>query len=336
MLRPEMRNSVTDRLFVGVLLSVLIGFSSEVARAQVIQLEEVGQIPGPVELVRVSGNFAYVSGGHTFTVYDVSTPSMPVARSSYVFPEEIWGFRLAGDRAYVGANFFGLGIIDISNPDDLTLVSQHKTLGQTKIGDIAHGKVGIIDHMEGFVLIDVTDEAAPQGVGSFFLDGYARDVVTAGSFAYATDSPSGLYIFDLSQAGEPNPVGVVHAPAAPRDIEVVPGDANRPTLIVGAGGGDVQVYDVSSPNSPSRIATFETPGRATRVSVDRGFAYVADSDSGVRVVALTDPSVPESVGMFLTRRPARDVSADGDLVLVVVGDSEREGDDRRVLILQRQ
>ena len=74
MLRPEMRNSVTDRLFVGVLLSVLIGFSSEVARAQVIQLEEVGQIPGPVELVRVSGNFAYVSGGHTFTVYDVSTP----------------------------------------------------------------------------------------------------------------------------------------------------------------------------------------------------------------------------------------------------------------------
>ena len=55
-----------------------------------------------------------------------------------------------------------------------------------------------------------------------------------------------------------------------------------------------------------------------------------------RVVALTDPSVPESVGMFLTRRPARDVSADGDLVLVVVGDSEREGDDRRVLILQRQ
>ena len=98
----------------------------------------------------------------------------------------------------------------------------------------------------------------------------------------------------------------------------------------------MQVYDVSSPESPSRIATFETPGRATRVSVDGGYAYVADSDSGVRVVALTDPSVPESAGMFSTPRPARDVSADGDLVLVVVGDSEREGDDRRVLILQRQ
>ena len=76
MLRPEISNSVTNRLIVGVLLSVFVGFSSPAARAQVIQLEEVGQIPGPVELVRVSGQFAYVSGGHTFTVYDLSIPSM--------------------------------------------------------------------------------------------------------------------------------------------------------------------------------------------------------------------------------------------------------------------
>ena len=85
-----------------------------------------------------------------------------------------------------------------------------------------------------------------------------------------------------------------------------------------------------------KIATFETPGRATRVSVDDHHAYVADSASGVRIIGLTNPSTPESVGMFITPRPARDVSADGALVLVVVGDSEREGDDRHILILQRQ
>lgn len=336
MSRREMRHGFTGASSIGALLLVLVVWSSERVQTQAIELHEVGQIPGPVELVRIRGQFAYVSGGHTFTVYDLSDPSMPIARSSLTFPEEIWGFRLTDDRAYVGANFFGLGILDISNPDALTLIGQHKTLGQTKIGDVAHGKVGIIDHMEGFVLVDVTDEATPQGVGSFFLDGYARDVVTEGSFAYATDSPSGLYVFDLSRTGEPDPVGVVHAPAAPRDIEVVPGDASHPTLIVGAGGGNVQIYDVSNPESPMKIATFETPGRATRVSVDDHHAYVADSASGVRIIGLTNPSTPESVGMFITPRPARDVSADGALVLVVVGDSEREGDDRHILILQRQ
>lgn len=304
--------------------------------AQAVALEAVGEIPGPVELVRVVGDVAYVSGGHTFSIYDLSTPSAPIARGSYTFPEEIWGFRLADDRVYVGANFFGLGILDISDPDAPSLLGQHKTLGQAKIGDIAHGKVGIIDHMEGFVLIDVSDETSPQGVGSFFLDGYARDVVTAGSMAYATDSPSGLYVFDLSRPGDPEPVGVVHAPAAPRNIEVSLGSDGAPTLVVGAGGGNVQVYDVSDPTAPQKLSTFETPGRATRVSLDGSYAFAADSASGIHIVDLSDPAVPTSAGSFATPRPARDVSADGSLVLVVVGDSEREGDDRHVIVLQRQ
>ena len=320
----------------GGLLAATAGLLATGAAAQGVALDPVGEIPGPVELVRVQGDHAYVSGGHTFTIYDVSDPSNPVARGSHVFPQEIWGFRLTGDRAYVGANFFGLGILDISDPDAPELLGQHKTLGQTKIGDIASGKVGIIDHMEGFVLIDVADETAPAGIGSFFLDGYARDVVTAGTIAYATDSPSGLYVFDLSRPGMPEPVGVVHAPAAPRDIEVSVGTDSRPTLLVGAGGGDLQVYDVSDPTAPRKLSSFETPGRATRVSLDGDHAFVADTEAGVQVVDLSDPANPTLAGAYETPRPARDVSAAGSLVLVVVGDSEREGHDRRVLILQRR
>ena len=252
----------------GVVLATVLGLFATGAGAQGMALEPVGEIPGPAELVRIQGDRAYVSGGHTFTIWDVSDPANPVARGSHTFPQEIWGFRLTEERAYVGANFFGLGILDISDPDAPVLLGQHKTLGQTKIGDIASGKVGIIDHMEGFVLIDVADETAPAGIGSFFLDGYARDVVTAGTIAYATDSPSGLYVFDLSRPGMPEPVGVIHAPAAPRDIEVSVGTDSRPTLIVGAGGGDLQIYDVSDPAAPGKLSSFETPGRATRVSLD--------------------------------------------------------------------
>ena len=312
------------------------GAVSAGAFAREAAFDLVAEIPGPIELVRVQGDYAYLSGGHTFSIHDISDPSNPVARGSYTFPQEIWGFRLTEDRAYVGANFFGLGILDISDPDAPMLLGQHKTLGQTKIGDLASGKVGLIDHMEGFVLIDVSDETAPVGIGSFFLDGYARDVVTAGTIAYATDSPSGLYVFDLSRPGMPEPVGVIHAPAAPRDIEVSVGTGARPTLIVGAGGGDLQVYDVSDPAAPGKLSSFETPGRAARVSLDGDYAYVADTAAGVQVVDLSDPANPSRAGSFETPRPARDVSAAGSLVLVVVGDSEREGHDRWVMVLQRR
>ena len=275
---------------------------------QDLNLEVIAEIPGPVELVRTDGDYAYVSGGHTFTVYDLSVPSSPVRRGSYTFPEEIWGFRLSGGRAYVGANFFGLGILDVTNPDTLELLGQH----------------------------DVANETAPSGIGSFFLDGYARDVVTAGTFAFATDSPSGLYVFDLSRDGEPEPVGLVHAPAAPADIEVATSDTGAPMFIVGAGGGDVQVYDVSTPSMPRKLSTFETPGRTSKVSLDGSLVFTADSDAGVHLVDLANPAMPKSLGAFSTPRPARDVSVVGDLVLVVVGDSEREGDDRHILFLARQ
>ena len=325
-LRAAMRGSV---------LAAAAGLLAAGAAAQEVTLEPLGEIPGPVELVRVRGGHAYVSGGHTFTIHDLSDPANPIARGSHTFPQEIWGFRLTADRAYVGANFFGLGILDVSDPDAPALLGRHETLGQTKIGAAASGKVGIIDHMEGFVLVDVSDETAPAGIGSFFLDGYARDVVTAGTIAYATDSPSGLYVFDLSRPGLPEPVGVVHAPAAPRDIEVSVGTGSRPTLIVGAGGGDLQVYDVSDPAAPRRLSSFETPGRATRVSLAGDYAFVADTEAGVQVVDLSDPARPTLAGSYATPRPARDVSASEALVLVVVGDSEREGHDRRVLILGR-
>ncbi len=57
-----------------------------------------------------------------------------------------------------------------------TLIGSFKSLGQTKIGDIFDTKVVFIDHMEGLVMIEVSNEAEPVAAGSFFLDGYARDV----------------------------------------------------------------------------------------------------------------------------------------------------------------
>ena len=98
----------------------------------------------------------------------------------------------------------------------------------------------------------------------------------------------------------------------------------------------MQVYDVSTPSSPRKLSTFETPGRTAKVSVDGSIVYAADSDAGVHLIDLANPEMPMSLGAFSTPRPARDVSAAGGLVLVVVGDSERGGDDRYVLVLERQ
>ena len=238
--------------------------------AQQVDHQLVGSIPGPADLVRAHRGHLYVSAGKTLMIYDVSDPAAAELQGSYTFPEEIWGFRLAASRAYVGANFYGLGILDISNPAAPSLVSTHKTLGQTKIGAVFGTKVVLIDHMEGLVMIDLSDETDPVAVGSFFLDGYARDVVTSGSFAYAVDSPSGLYVFDLSRPGPPEPVGVIHAPSAPRFIEASSGaEGFAPRLVCGAGGGNLQDLRRVEPCGARQSGYFPNPryrpaGRARR------------------------------------------------------------------------
>ncbi len=321
---------------------VLVATSTAAVKAstQQVSLEQIGSIPvpgvhrvlDPTSLVRARNGYAYISTGRIFMIFDVADPTAPRRLGSYEFPEEIWGFRLAGSRAYVGANFFGLGILDISDPAAPKLVSSHDTLGQAKIGAVFETKIVIIDHMEGLVMLDASNEAEPTVVGSFFLDGYARDVVTLGKLAYAVDSPTGLYLFDLSEPGPPNPVSVLHAPSAPHSIEVSSASGNEgPTLVCGAGGGNLQVYDVSNPMAPVKTATFETPGRAERVALEGTLAYVADGRAGVHIVDLSTPSEPRSVGSYETAGPARDVGVSGSHVFVVVGN----GKDAEVLILKR-
>ena len=42
--------------------------------------------------------------------------------------------------------------------------------------------------------------------------------------------------------------------------------------------------------------SFDTPGNAVAVAVSGNYAYIADSDSGLQVIDITDPAAPTSVG----------------------------------------
>ena len=333
-MRP--RQTTRSTVSIAVLLSIgLTGALAPPAPAQTVTLEPVGVIPGPAEHVRVQGDYVYVSHHTSFTIWDVSRPATPRRMGSTELPEEIWGFRVRGDRVYVGANFFGLGILDISDPAAPGLLGSHKSLGQIKIGAVYENRVVLIDHMEGMVLVDISNETAPTGAGSFFLDGYARDVVTSGKMAYATDSPTGLYVFDLSVPGEPAPVGILHAPASPRFIEVQR-EAGEPSgILAGAGGGQLQIYDATNPAMPVKAATFETPGRPTRVAMTGSLVYVADTEAGVTIVDISTPSAPTAAGTFPTDAPARDIAASDTHVFVVVGAGERQEGETEVQILRK-
>ena len=65
-----------------------------------------------------------------------------------------------------------------------------------------------------------------------------------------------------------------------------------------------------------RIGGCDTPGNAFGVAVSGDYAYVADGDSGLRIISIADPSQPVEVGSLITPDSAYDVAVSGDYVYV--------------------
>lgn len=291
----------------------------------------VGSIPGPADLVTVQGTRAYVAAGKTLTIVDISNPAVPRRAGTYSFPELIWGLAADGSTVYVAADTYGLGILDVSNPASPVLRSAVKTRGQVKNVALFNGKALVADHVAGISVIDVST-ANPTLVGSFFVDGFAKDVVTRGTLAYALDQPSGFYVFDLARSGSFEPAATLTlANPIPLRAQLAVSEASPKAgarVAVVAGSGPLQVYEVSNPLKPTHSITYRTPGAALRVSLQGTRAFVADGPAGLQVVDLSTPSKPRIVGSYKTETPARDVAVADSLVFVVVASGD-------VLILRR-
>ena len=314
--------------------------------AQALSFTLVGSIPGPADMVEVQGSHAYITDGKTLTIFDISNPAAPKRGGTYTSPMQIWGFTVVGSLVYVVADVFGLGIVDVSNAAAPTLRSSFTTPGQAK-GVAVFGTTAIVaDHMSGVDLVDVSDPTEPVSLGSFYLDGYSRDVTASGSLAVAVDSPTGFYVFDLSKPAPLEAVSSRQFPnlrysagaVAPGSIQISD-PTQGPPIAVLTGAGSLQIFDLSNPAAPERVATYRTPGRPSRFALKGKLAYVADGPEGLQVVDLSTPSTPSLVGAYKTPDPARDVAIAEALVLVVTRperDPTATGDRTGEVLILRQ
>jgi hypothetical protein len=317
--------------------AAIVAVTCTPASAQTGNFSLVAAIPGPVDLIEVHGARAYLVGGATLTVVDIQDPAAPRRLGSYTFPEKIWGIQVVEPLVYVAADFFGLGIVDVSDPSAPALRGSLKTPGQAKNVAVHAGKAAVADHMSGIDFIDTSKVDKPALLESFYVEGYARDVAASEAIAYAVDAPTGLYVFDLAKSGPVEPVTTQQSATAPGSIVISTGEGQKIAVLVG--GGSLQVYDISKPAAPLRVATFRTPsGRPIRAALHGSHAFVADGREGLQVVDLSTPRSPRLVGSYKTPSPARDVAATDSLVFVVVGaaaETPREFKDQEVLILKR-
>ena len=217
-------------------------------------------------------------------IYDVANPAAPVELARYDTLELATGLAVYGDYAFVCSRFYGVEVVDLSDPTDPThLCTMLNEGGEVQSCKIVDGILYAGEYNKNCVSIyDVTDPLNYKKLGVCSLNGRGdgMTVATVGGKTY-------LY------------AGTGH--------HAVAGLANSTplsNLYYGQGNG-LDIFDVTDPTNPVWMSTSKIDGRFYNTSCDfwgaeyafdaatgRSYAYLVSNFNGLYVFDVTDPKAP--------------------------------------------
>ncbi|MBK9302846.1 MAG: T9SS type A sorting domain-containing protein, partial [bacterium] len=174
----------------------------------------------------------------------------------------------------------------------------------------------VADSYSGLQVIDITNPASPQIVGSVNTPGSARGVAISGTYAYVAGDYAGLQVIDITNPASPQIVGGVDTPGNAVGVTISGTYAYVADYEFG-----LQVIDIANPASPQIVGSVDTPNYANGVAIMGACAYVANYSSGLQVIDITDPASPQIVGSVNTPGFARGVAISGPYAYVADGES---------------
>jgi hypothetical protein len=298
-------------------------------------LSHVASLKEPAQQVQVDGKTLYIATDRTVRSVDISNPSAPRPAATFTFGEPIRSFVASGNLVYALIDFFGLRVLDVSNPANPTLRGALELKGGVIAAALLDPKTILTANMvAGVQVLDVSDPAKPALLTSHYTDGYVQDVFASRPLVYVADDPTGLHVLDLSKPGSPAEVSVtgLDVPPPPGGIGLVDfpqlrlalvdrpaAQPARVAAVLDRTGSLLLFYDISNPGAPARLSQFKVPARSATLKAHGARVFVAAGAEGLHVIDVSDPRKPASVGVFKTAQPAQDVTVSEPFVFVATG-----------------
>lgn len=234
-------------------------------------------------------NFIYVVTNNGIQLFDIDNPTAPVLRDSYpctpksIFVSEGYGY-IAGS--------YGLKIIDVTNPDDLTLIGSLSISGAcyeaTVIDNYAYVANNWYGGTEGGVYaINIADPTNPTQTD--FYASYFNGIAGISDHITCTNN-DGYTLFDVSTAGEITFLQETGLPGSIIDVAVKDNYA-----YIGSNG--IRVFDISEISKAQQVAFIESNALLIDISGDLAACVPESMSSGNRLNIL-DISDPENTYEF--------------------------------------
>ncbi len=212
------------------------------------------------------------------------------------FPDDV---AVSGNYAYLAA-WFGLEVIDISNPGNPTLAANFDMMNFDIYALTVSGNYVYVAGSSGLQIFDVSNPLELVIAGSVETPGGADDVLVSGNYAYIANYMYGLQVIDVSDPYHPAIVGSVET-SGYADKLAVSGN-----YVFITASNFFQVIDISDPCCPAIVGSVETPDGFYEkvVMVSDKYAYVTYDGyqvaPGLKIVDISDPFTPTIVDSFNT------------------------------------
>ncbi len=169
------------------------------------------------------------------------------------------------------------------------------------------------------IILDITDPASPQELGTISTLGLMRDFSHGGDHLYAADWDFGLRVFSIADPSDPVTLGSLQLEGLLWGIDVV-----DETAYLACGDRGIKVVSLAEPGNPVQIGETSIPGYATNVAVVDTFAVVTEQNSGLRIFSVSDPALPREIGAIDLAGTSWDVVLAEKHAFVAVGGSGLE------------
>ncbi len=200
-------------------------------------------------------------------------------------------------------------------------------LGGVDTAQSAQGTAVIASHAyvaggsDGLYVIHLVDTSGPKLLQTLPTSGDAQDVASHGNLLVVVGSGSTdgfLELFNAEAPAAPVSIGEVAVPGAPSAVAAVGGHAY--VTVLDAGAASLLVFDIEGAGAPLLVGNASFAGSANDVAVTGELALVASGNTGLVVLDISDPALPEPIGAFPTSHPALGVAASNETALIAAVD----------------
>lgn len=271
--------------------------------------------------IKVRDGLAYVADDTRFEIYDVNEPETGVTLTgSLQLVDHIEDIAISGNYAYIANHVDGLAIIDISDPQNPSLVSKEYSLNVTPEGGSVTNTVAVVGNIayttiethDKLIAFDVTDPHHPAVVSNQLpISGYIIGLVPFGDYLYVL-SNGGLKIVDISDPENPTSIDDVFLYGT--DLAI-----NGTTGYMSTYQGEMQVIDFSNPQHPVLLGSATGLGQGTGIAAIGNIVYMSNAYGLINVFDATHPETPVYISQYKINGVVSDVAATDEYVFATNG-----------------